>query len=267
MSGVLKKEECLICNSKKTKAYLTVNNYTYYDCLDCKVTFLPNIKIEQQEKNHSGKDYNISRINTESSHDAHNHWLCEEISKIKGFKKNGNLLDVGCGSGFFLNIMKQRGSKVKGIDLGKEKIKFAKEEFDIEIMEKNILNLEEKYDTITMHQLIEHVANPSSFIKKAYESLNLDGLLVITTPNLNFAKFIARFGLLRDGLGHPPNHCVLFKPNHLKRIMRKQGFTDIKIINNPTGLKGNSKYRIAFDIFLNKAKLVGANFMIHGRKV
>jgi 2-polyprenyl-3-methyl-5-hydroxy-6-metoxy-1,4-benzoquinol methylase len=121
-----------------------------------------------------------------------------------------------------------------------------------------------EYNIITMHQLIEHVPNPTDFINQVKSMLSPDGVLVISTPNVAFAKRLAKLPrpILGDAFGHPPNHCTLFHPNTIRWILKNNGFKITAIQNNPTGLKTKSKIRHFADLLFKLTNLIGPNMII-----
>jgi|SaaInlStandDraft_3_1057020.scaffolds.fasta_scaffold12798_2 2-polyprenyl-3-methyl-5-hydroxy-6-metoxy-1,4-benzoquinol methylase len=252
---------CPVCSSSDNATFILVNNYQYHSCNDCRAVFLDSIDPQEQIKKHLSVKYKKARIEVEGHHVAHNRWLAEYILRIKS---GGRSLDVGCGSGRFVKAMHDNGFDASGVDLGAENKNFARDNLGVTVLNKDFLNMTGGYDVITLHQLIEHVPNPSEFIARAQSMLSHDGVLVISTPNLAFARKLAGLPrpILGDALGHPPNHCILFEPNTIRRIIENNGFKVIAIRNNPTGLQTNSKIRHLADLVFNFTNFIGPNMII-----
>ena len=99
-----------------------------------------------------------------------------------------NLLDVGCNTGFFLEVAKEHFKEVRGID-NSEKIRAYAEKVtgvDVHITFDETLP---KFDVITLFDVIEHVEKPFKLIHKCWEYLNPGGLLLIYTPNYESFSF------------------------------------------------------------------------------
>ena len=100
-------------------------------------------------------------------------------------KKKFSLLDLGCGDGGFAMLAVNQGIKVIGIDKKLpfstilhrivENIEFKKEKIED-------LNLEEKFEIITMYHVLEHLKNPNKGLKKVGGWLKKDGFLVLEVP-------------------------------------------------------------------------------------
>jgi SAM-dependent methyltransferase len=254
---------CPVCPSKNTTMLISVGNYDYLTCNCCRSAFLELVNQDEQIKGHSGAEYKEARIAVESQHGLHNKWLAEYILDKK---PSGRTLDVGCGSGQFVKAMCDAGYDAIGVDLGEQNKIFARDNLGVEVLNQNFLTMKGNFDIVTMHQLIEHVPNPNDFILQAKSLLARDGLLILSTPNLSFARKLAALPrpILGDALGHPPNHCVLFEPSGMRLMLRNHGIIVKSINNNPTGLMTTSKIRRIADIIFNATKVIGPNMIITG---
>lgn len=131
------------------------------------------------------------------------------------------LLDVGCGEGQLVCTASEAGWDALGIDLAKGAITIA-QSFGVNCVEEDFFapSLEgERFDVITMTELIEHVPGPGRFLRRARDLLNPGGLLYITTPN--FASLARR---LMGGAWHPihPEHLSYFTPGVLRNLAARE---------------------------------------------
>lgn len=237
---------CLACHTDSTDALVTVGEWTYWDCAGCGAAFLDEALLDRQDEVHTGRDYKLNRLLVEARNRHHNQWLTA-LLKRHATSPGGRVLEVGCGAGFFVKELEREGFTASGIDLGPENTNFAKTYMDIDVQGCDFLTapIEEGLDWVVMHQLIEHVPQPSKFIARAKDLLRPGGSLLITTPNLRFARKMLKVARLRrgplkvtgDALGHPPSHCVLFEPSSLKRMLEDQGLETVDVGHNPTGFK------------------------------
>ncbi len=107
-------------------------------------------------------------------------------------KSKGKLLDIGCGTGHFLKIGKDRGWEVYGIELSKWAADYGRRNFNLDIRNIDIrnINLEEVagtwgvgFDVVTLNHVLEHLPSPSGAIKMISEILHEEGLILIEVPN------------------------------------------------------------------------------------
>ena len=107
-----------------------------------------------------------------------------------------SLLDLACGDGTITAMLSDRFRRVVGVDasasnLGKARERCSKCEFRESLVE--TLALTERFDTVTMLNLLEHVIEPMSVLQKAASFLSDDGILVVHVPNaLAVNRVIAR---------------------------------------------------------------------------
>ena len=147
------------------------------------------------------------------------------IKRIFGRQKRVNLLDRGCGCGFLLKEGKSFGWEVTGIEICEEEVEFAIKQFGVNVIKGNFLdlNIEGKFDVITMFDLIEHFTNPSECFKKCYSLLKENRFLIIATPDVEHQSVKKE----RKNWGHfkPPEHSFYFSLATLKEMCKKTGFT------------------------------------------
>jgi SAM-dependent methyltransferase len=142
----------------------------------------------------------------------------------------GRLLEVGSGSGRFLNRMRKAGWTVEGIDFDPVAASRARERFGIPVAIGSLPDLrypEGKYDVVAMSQVIEHVPDPAALLKECRRVLRPGGRLVLSTPN---ARSVAHrvYGRHWRGL-EPPRHQQVFTPAALSLCARDCGFVDARV--------------------------------------
>ena len=142
----------------------------------------------------------------------------------------GRLLEIGCGSGRFLNRMRKAGWAVEGIDFDPVVAARVEEKFGIPVAIGSLPDLgytEGTYDVVAMSQVIEHVPDPAVLLKECRRVLRPGGRLVLSTPN---ARSVAHriFGRHWRGL-EPPRHQHVFTPAALSRCAKDCGFVDARV--------------------------------------
>ena len=111
-----------------------------------------------------------------------------ELNYILNLIKNDDskILDFGCNTGYFANMIKKRNpkSEVYGADINKFALNYARKRYkDIQffnINERFYKNY--KFDIIVLSHVLEHVKNPKKLIKNISKLLNKNGLLIIAIP-------------------------------------------------------------------------------------
>ncbi|MFH1974975.1 MAG: class I SAM-dependent methyltransferase [Pseudomonadota bacterium] len=139
---------------------------------------------------------------------------------------NGKLLDVGCGNGSFLAVMKKLGWNVSGVEPDASAAIIAMDRLAAPItigtLEKANF-LDNSFDAITAHHVIEHMHDPIGFLRESLRILKPGGKLVVTTPNV--ASWGHRvFRMSWRGL-EVPRHLHIFSPQTISICAEEVGFT------------------------------------------
>jgi 2-polyprenyl-3-methyl-5-hydroxy-6-metoxy-1,4-benzoquinol methylase len=111
--------------------------------------------------------------------------LGEILDRIGSATRGRRLLDVGCGAGQWIEFAGRSGWTTEGLDLSPHAVLLARQHGaqarNLDFFSRELDG--ERFDAITMWELLEHVPNPSAFIQRASELLAPRGVFVASTPN------------------------------------------------------------------------------------
>ncbi len=147
---------------------------------------------------------------------------------LKYFQGRRHVLDLGCGRGEFLELLKEHGIQAYGVDLYEEFIALCQQKKLQAVQEDAIAFLEqtEKADGIFAGQLIEHLPLEQliRLTELAYEKLEPGAFLILETPNpMSLAIYTNSFYL-------DPSHNKPVHPLTMRYLLEKAGFLDITVI-------------------------------------
>lgn len=153
------------------------------------------------------------------------------LLKKLGIQKGSRLLDIGCGAGEKLAILKRRmGLSVMGIEPNPVAAHKARSLFGLSVKQGTFSPddfPENSFDVVRINHVIEHVPDPVAFINGIYRVLKPGGVLIGETENINcpsFKVFKRYWALL-----HLPYHLVLFSRDTLNDTFRRSLFKTVAI--------------------------------------
>jgi cyclopropane fatty-acyl-phospholipid synthase-like methyltransferase len=140
----------------------------------------------------------------------------------------GNILDMGSGTGSFVNEMKQNGWLVTGLEPDEDARKTAKELYQLELHDtKELYQLSTgSFDAITMWHVLEHVHDLSAYIQQLKSILRDNGKMLIAVPNYTSldAKVYQQYWAAYD----VPRHLYHFSPRSVQILMEKHGLKTLQ---------------------------------------
>lgn len=143
----------------------------------------------------------------------------------------GNLLDVGCGTGNFLNEVKRSGEwKVSGVETSAAAAEYARKRFGIVVFTGTLLDAQlpaDRFQAITLWDVLEHTHQPQAYLSEIYRLLHPGGWVVLKSPDP--VSWEARiFGTNWVGF-EAPQHLYGFPPAVLIRKLSELGFQKITL--------------------------------------
>jgi 2-polyprenyl-3-methyl-5-hydroxy-6-metoxy-1,4-benzoquinol methylase len=150
---------------------------------------------------------------------------------IEKYVKGSLVLDFGCGTGFFIKKLIEKGLNVIGIDFYTPKINGAKFIKIKDVKDLKKIDLKEKFDTIIASEVLEHLTNYeiNKVMKFFYKWLKDDGVLIVTVPyreNLKKSKILCPYCLKWF---HPWLHRKSFDEEKLQKLLVNYSFRVNKI--------------------------------------
>ena len=157
-----------------------------------------------------------------------NYTLKKKLRLINSFNtEQKNLLDIGSGTGDFLNTAKKNNWQVRGVEPSKAARDLAAEK-GIQL-EENIYNFSsEKFDVITLWHVLEHITDLDEYITQIKKLLSPKGILIIAVPNFKSydAKHYKQFWAAYD----VPRHVWHFSQKSISLIFKEFNFKLSKIL-------------------------------------
>jgi 2-polyprenyl-3-methyl-5-hydroxy-6-metoxy-1,4-benzoquinol methylase len=138
------------------------------------------------------------------------------------------ILDIGCGTGDFLNACKKNNFEVFGVEPNEKANQIANKKIGDKLV-KNLNEISEStFDVITMWHVLEHVPNLEEYISQIKKLLKPSGYLIVAVPNFKsfdavyYKQFWAAFDV--------PRHLWHFSKKTIQTLFSRKQITIIKIL-------------------------------------
>lgn len=145
------------------------------------------------------------------------------ISRLLGHRPVRALLDLGCGTGVFLDEARRAGFEVSGVEVSPYGAAVAAERgLSVRRAALNDVELEpSSCDAVTLWDVIEHVPDPAETIARAAGALRPGGVLALSTGDVT--SLCARLSGRRWHLFTLPEHLYFFSPASLCMLLQRAG--------------------------------------------
>lgn len=237
MKKILK---CAVCLKKdfslfvETKDYFFTNeSFSLEKCNACGFVFTNPLPL----KENLGKYYETEEY---LSHDSNKRGIIKNIYKIvreinlknkygiiSRYMHSGKILDIGSGTGEFLNYFKNKGWKTIGIEPNQEAREFAVNNYQLSVVDEKELDLVENnsQNVVTMWHVLEHVYDLDERMETLHRILKKDGILVVALPMIDSPDSI-KFGKYWSGLD-VPRHLYHFSSSTFELLAKRYKFNII----------------------------------------
>lgn len=229
---------CPLCKKDRIEPSLSIKDHSVtgeifnvWLCRNCTLKFTQDIP----EVNNIGKYYAseayVSHTDTKKGlinklyHSVKNITLRQKrklIGRLTGLSE-GKILDIGCGTGAFLNEMKQNNWSITAIETDQSARDRAKENYGIEPLEPSHLStLSPSFNAITMWHVLEHVHTLHDYMQECRRLLDKKGVLIIAVPNYTSgdAQHYQEYWAAWD----VPRHLYHFSPKSIEILAGMHGF-------------------------------------------
>lgn len=239
-SELTKIRNCPVCDSSKYIFIFNKSGGTYVKCRNCTMVFVnPVFKEDALEKYYIGLNTGQAEV-VQNESEFYNEIYTKGLNTIFKLVNKGKILDVGCSSGFFLNIAKKRGFDTYGIELGEIEAEMCRKEGHTLYTKKlEDLNLDIKFDVITLWDVFEHLPDGKEQLEIFKSKLSPKGVIFMQIPSSDAlaAKVLQQRCNMYDGV----EHANLYNPQTIRLIAQKTGLTikhletvisEIAVLNN-----------------------------------
>jgi len=210
--------------------FLTSEEFSIQKCNNCGFKFVNPRPDKSEIGRYYQSDQYISHNAAEAKFINRVYKLARRFSILKKYKivykyaGPGKILDIGCGTGEFLNYCKSRGFEVTGIEPNKKARVFAQQENKTPVFcELAELSADKgSCNCITMWHVLEHIHDLNETLEMVKYLISRNGILIVAVPNCNswdagkYGNFWAAYDV--------PRHLYHFTESTMKKLLTNHGF-------------------------------------------
>jgi len=237
--------KCNLCGKNLPKPVFKIGGHKIVKCRNCglmytnprlKKSFLHKIYTKNYYENPEFKNHDTQNLfgydlYVKEKEDIVNTFK-RRIDIIEKYSKGRSILDMGCATGFFLELATSKGWEGYGTEVSRFACDYAKNKIGL----KNIFcgDIKEAgfkkdmFDVVTMFDVIEHLTDPKGTLEEINTLMKKDGLLVITTPNSG--SLVAKIlGKRWEEVRRAREHTYFFSKKTLSCMLKKTNFEILKV--------------------------------------
>jgi SAM-dependent methyltransferase len=248
-------KNCPLCDSEsheevyhaRDRHYGIPGVYRIVRCTDCSLVFLNPMYSDQELSRFYPTDYYAYQDNFQLVR-----W--KEITKRvlryrlgtrdPQFSFPGKMLDLGCGTGWFMKVMRDQGWETFGVEINSSAAELGRKSAGLNIFSGTLKQANfppESFDYVRSNHSFEHISCPGETLDEIYRVLKPNGKVLIGVPNVGSlnARIFKQYWWY---LGAPV-HTFTYSVKTICGLMRKHGFAIQKVTFNSdfSGILGSSQ--------------------------
>lgn len=224
----LETRTCPVCGSKNYRKMFAREGGIYVRCNDCTMCYLnPVFTDASLVKFYEGNNTVQSEVVSNES-DFSRKIYSKGLRTIANYTKPGNILDIGCSTGFFLDLAKESAWKTTGVELNKKEAAVAIQKgHTVTNAAIETMKFPTPFHAITMWDVFEHIKRGDEVLQLIKRHLAKDGVLFMQIPSAEAlaARMLQQNCKMFDGL----EHVNLYAPQTIKKLANNNGFEILHI--------------------------------------
>jgi 2-polyprenyl-3-methyl-5-hydroxy-6-metoxy-1,4-benzoquinol methylase len=217
---------CPVCGDQRLRPLKAYGHAHLVRCSNCTLTFAGRAPTEAELEAHY-RDYgqwNDSPITRARYR--------ELLESFEPYRLTNRLLDIGCGSGLFLDEARARGWQVRGSEYSERALEKLRAR-GLDVTRAPVTHATfaaHSFDVVTAFEVFEHVRDPMHEGAIVAHVIRAGGLLYCTTPNFN--SISRRMLGARWSLIEYPEHLWYFTSRTLRAWLGRLGFVPEEVTSS-----------------------------------
>jgi 2-polyprenyl-3-methyl-5-hydroxy-6-metoxy-1,4-benzoquinol methylase len=227
----LENRSCPVCEATDSKEIFKKGGGTYVICNKCEMIFLnPVFKDDELVRYYQSNNTNQALAHN-SEIEFYRRIYTSGLDLICKYKSSGNLLDIGCSSGFFLDISAEKFNPY-GIELNKSEVEIARAKGHI-VWDKPLdmvaFEGEDKFDVITLWDVFEHIKDGRTYLQNLKSKIRSGGVVFLQIPSADSlaARIMRDKCNMFDGL----EHVNLYSRQTIAKVAENAGYRILGMVS------------------------------------
>jgi len=220
-------KNCVICKgSPEGIKFIDTEDVCFVKCPECSLIW--KIRPEEDPTDYTDGNY-FSRMGYNENRKRKINKSHRQLKIIEKYARNkGNLLEIGCSKGYFLQAAAERGWNVTGVDISDHAVEYCKslelDAYKLNISELSSIN--KKFDAIVLKHVFEHLPDPVGALKVFHEILKDDGIVFFDVPHASYYKAIllkekSKYYNIKFG---GAQHYYYYTPETMEKLFKSNSF-------------------------------------------
>ena len=220
---------CLVCAAPNPHRYFQRFDKWHWRCESCELVWVHDIYPEFMD-NDPREVVLDTFLSTATPRNERKIWPVA-FAEFEHYRQCARLLDVGCGTGFFLAEAKRRGWQEHGVETMQVLAEYSRDTAGFNVRPGDLASAaypDEHFDIVHMNEVIEHVVDPIGLLEEIRRVLRPGGMAYLRTGSVESwssrlrAGGWAYYGFAANG------HIRFYGPQSAQELARAAGFTRVE---------------------------------------
>lgn len=220
---------CPACFGAKRSEFEKFGEFTLYKCDNCDLVY--SLPMKAMSPDGYGEMYANIGLHGDFATALESGHL-EFLKRNKPVAGRNKLLDVGTSTGLFVHSAKLAGFEAVGVETDARAVEAGKKMFPGISLENislgELSDREDRYNYVTLFEVLEHVSEPRSLLADAKKLLFPGGKLAVFVPNRNRTPKLYK-EMVDRGIDLPPHHLSKWSKQSLIDIFKSLGLKNIRV--------------------------------------
>jgi 2-polyprenyl-3-methyl-5-hydroxy-6-metoxy-1,4-benzoquinol methylase len=225
--------ECGVCGSREWRLVGTICQRRYVECRQCAVHRLYDRVAEQRldllygAGYYPAADLSASELQQQLQNPTFDHRRARLDACLA--RRERRILELGCGDGNFLAVLRERGWQVSGQEFSAEAMALVERRHHIPVLVGDITKIspDRPFPVVAAYHVFEHVYHPALWLERVRSIIEPRGLLHLQVPN---GGSLTRQLTRQAWAGFVfPEHVYLYSPKTLCAVLERHRFTPLSV--------------------------------------